>query len=294
MDIKDSQNFENKRVRLGVAFAQGGRDYMQDVFSVHLDASKASDPIPIDFLGVMDGHGPNGEKVAMFVASNLCDAVLELFRSGHHFLESIEMACLVLDEKLRGSHWLMDATGQISGGSTCNAIWIREKKIYSCNVGDCRFILSYKGKAFPVTEDHKPESKKERQRIIKAGGYVSDNRVNGILGVARSFGDFVFKTRSSKTAAEQVVTALPDVFTVEIDQNIDFMVLASDGVWDVMSNQEVVDFVKERLNKDDLDKIAMLLIEMCHAMVPTWCGMGSDNMTCVIAILKNKSFEDNK
>ncbi len=289
MDLKGSQIFENRRVKLGVAYSKGGRDYMQDIFSVDLDQGIAADSIPVDFMGVMDGHGPNGENIAMFVAHHLCDTVLELYKKGHHFLESIEMACLVLDEKIRLSSQMMDKNGQVMGGSTCNAIWIRQKKIYSCNVGDCRFILSYKGKAFAVTEDHKPDARREKQRIFRAGGFVNENRVNGILGVARSFGDFVFKSDLGRGQTEQLVTALPDVFTVEIDPNIDFMVLASDGVWDVLTNQQVVDFIEERIHKVmPLNRIATLLIELCNNLVPTWCGMGSDNLTCIIATIKNK------
>ncbi len=289
MDLKDSQIFENRRVQLGVAYSKGGRDYMQDAFSVQLDAGIAADSIPVDFMGVMDGHGPNGENIAMFVAHHLCDTVLEEYRKlrKEDFLESIKTACLVLDEKIRLSAQMMDENGQVTGGSTCSAIWIRQKKIYSCNVGNCRFILSYKGKAFAVTEDHKPDATREKQRISRAGGFVNENLVNGTLGVARSFGDFNFKCDKAREPTEQLVTALPDVFTVEIDPSIDFMVLASDGVWDVMTNQQVVDFIEERIHKVmPLNRIATLLIELCNNLVPPWYGEGSDNLTCIIAYLK--------
>ncbi len=289
MDVKGSQNFENEKVKLGVAFSQGGREYMQDVFVVDLDASKDINPERIDFMGVMDGHGPHGESVAMFVATNLCNTVLDIYNKGHTFLEAIEMACLIIDNRLQSLDMLMDHTGQITGGSTCTAIWIKEKKIFSCNVGDSRFILSYRGKAYPVTEDHKPESLRERQRIYNAGAYIQDNRVAGVLGVARAFGDFPFKSELHLSNIEQAVSAFPDVFTVDIDPNIDFMVLASDGVWDILSNQQVVDFVMKHINSVmPLNKIATLLIDSCYNLVPQWCGMGSDNLTCIIAMFKNQ------
>ncbi len=264
---------------------------MQDVFSVNLQAGGEMFSEQIDFMGVMDGHGPKGEDVAMFVATNLCDTVLNFYEKGHHFLESIETACLLIDKRMRSNNSLRDESGQIQGGSTCTAIWIKEKRIYSCNVGDSRFILSYKGKAFPVTEDHKPMCKRERQRIYNAGGYVSEDRVNGILAVSRAFGDFQFKADHSLSKIDQLVTVVPDVFTVDIDNNIDFMVLASDGIWDVMSNQQVVDFVEERLHSvKPINRIANLLIDTCDSLGPTLCGMESDNLTCIIAMFKDHGY----
>ncbi len=288
MDYNGNKKFETKRILLGVAYSQGGREHMQDVFSINLHAGGKVFSEHIDFMGVMDGHGPNGEAIAMFLATNLCDTVLNFYEKGQHFLESIKTACLLIDTRMRSAPNLKDETGQIQGGSTCTAIWIKEKRIYSCNVGDSRFILSYKGKAFPVTEDHKPMCEKERQRIYNAGGSVSDNRLNGILSVSRAFGDFQFKADESRSKNDQLVTALPDVFTVDIDPNIDFMVLASDGVWDVMSNQQVVDFVKDRLHTvRPINKIATLLIDTCDSLGPTICGAESDNLTCIIAMFKD-------
>ena len=72
-----SRLFSNSRVVLGVAWAQGGRDYMQDAFSLSL--SCATKEAEVDFFGVFDGHGPNGENMSRFVAYKLCDTVLEQF-----------------------------------------------------------------------------------------------------------------------------------------------------------------------------------------------------------------------
>ncbi len=264
---------------------------MQDVFTVDLDNNEGMrGAVPIDFMGIMDGHGPNGETVALFVANNLNDMVQELCMRGNHFLEAIETGCLELDSRIRRAPWMkIGLSGEVAGegGTTCTAIWIRENKIYSCNVGDSRFIISYNGKAFAVTEDHKPGTPREEQRIIRAGGAVAQNRVNGILGVARSFGDFAFKNQLQARDTQQIVTALPDVFIVEVDPSIDFLVMASDGVWDVLSNQQVVDFVVEHIKRViPLDRIATLLVDLCSELVPQCFGVGSDNITCIIAILK--------
>lgn len=85
------------------------------------------------------------------------------------------------------------------------------------------------------------------KRISAAGGWVEFNRVNGNLALSRALGDFVFKRNETKKAEEQIVTALPDIEIKDITKDHEFLVLACDGIWDVMSNEEVLDFVRERI-----------------------------------------------
>ena len=285
MSMDGSQLFSNDRVILGVAFAQGGRDYMQDAYSINLNTHAKKDEIA--FMGVFDGHGPNGENIARFIAYNISEQVLDQYTNGQSFPQSIETACLLLDDRMRLTKKLMDTDGLVLGGTTCNAVWIKGKKIYSCNVGDSRFIVAYNEKAVPITEDHKPHLQSERVRIYQAGGHISDGRVNGILAVARSFGDYMLKEDNDKESHEQKITSLPDVRTVDIDSSIDFMVLATDGIWDMMTNQETVDFIIERMHKTvSLDRIGEELIDNCRIPVDPATGLGADNMTVIIAVLK--------
>ena len=281
-----SRLFSNARVVLGVAWAQGGRDYMQDAFSLSL--SCATKEAEVDFFGVFDGHGPNGENMSRFVAYKLCDMVLEEFaRPNQSFPQAIETACLMLDRDMESTPELMEDDGQVLGGTTASVVWIKKNEIYSCNIGDSRFILSYNGKAVPVTEDHKPDNDTERMRIVQAGGFVEDGRVNGILGVARAFGDFMFKDAKKKKPHEQLVSVLPDVRTVQIDEGIDFLVIASDGIWDMMDNQQVVQFIIARMNKTmPLNVICEELIDNCRIPIDPVSGLGADNMTCIIAVLR--------
>ena len=69
----------------------------------------------------------------------------------------------------------------------------------------------------------------------------------GNLALSRALGDFVFKKNEKKSAEEQIVTAYPDVTVEKITADHEFLVLACDGIWDVLSNQEVVDFIRGRL-----------------------------------------------
>ncbi len=70
---------------------------------------------------------------------------------------------------------------------------ITETEIICANAGDSRCVLSEKGKAIELSVDHKPELSTERARIEKAGGFVEDNRVKGVLNLSRSLGDLEYK-----------------------------------------------------------------------------------------------------
>ena len=71
---------------------------------------------------------------------------------------------------------------------------ITKTEIICANAGDCRSVLSKKGKAKDLSTDHKPNTPSEKSRIERANGFVEDNRVNGNLALSRSFGDFEYKS----------------------------------------------------------------------------------------------------
>lgn len=73
----------------------------------------------------------------------------------------------------------------------------------------------------------------------QAGGYVIDGRVNGSLNLSRAIGDMEYKQTAHLSAAEQAVTANPDVRELQLGPSYEFMILACDGIWDVLSNQQV-------------------------------------------------------
>lgn len=112
--------------------------------------------------------------------------------------------------------------------------------------------------------DHKPLQEIERERIKKAGGYIDcDKRVNGGLNLSRAIGDHAYKQNESLSDREQMITALPDIKKITINPTTDdFMVLACDGIWDCYSNQEVVDFVKQRL-QEEREKLSQICEEVC-------------------------------
>ena len=104
-----------------------------------------------------------------------------------------------------------------------------------------------RGRVQNLSYDHKPNNELETKRILAAGGWVEFNRVNGNLALSRALGDFVFKKNDSKRAEEQIVTAYPDVDIKTLTSDHEFMILACDGIWDVLSNEEVLEFVRTRI-----------------------------------------------
>jgi serine/threonine protein phosphatase PrpC len=127
---------------------------------------------------------------------------------------------------------------------------------------------SFAGKAIEMSIDHKPEDEPETERVLKAGGKVTgDGRINGGLNLSRAIGDHAYKQNKELSDREQMITALPDVKTLTINPGEDeFMVLACDGIWNSMSSQEVVDFIKPRMTQG-VEKLS----KICEQVTYTLC-----------------------
>jgi serine/threonine protein phosphatase PrpC len=91
--------------------------------------------------------------------------------------------------------------------------------------------LSRSGKAIALSEDHKPESEVEKTRIAKAGGTISNGRVNGGLNLSRSMGDFFYKRDKSLAYDEQLIISKPDVTVVDRSKEDEFIIMGCDGIW---------------------------------------------------------------
>ncbi|GLJ15749.1 hypothetical protein SUGI_0259200 [Cryptomeria japonica] len=158
-----------------------------------------------------------------------------------------------------------DFSGPSSGSTACVAL-IRDSKLIVANAGDSRCVLARKGQAIEMSQDHKPELENERERILRAGGFIHAGRVNGSLNLARAIGDMEFKQNKFLSADKQIVTADPDINNVDLCEDDEFIVLACDGVWDVMTSQQVVDFVRENINNEaKLSTVCEKLLSKCLA-----------------------------
>lgn len=119
-------------------------------------------------------------------------------------------------------------------------------------MGDSRAVIGSKDKSISLTDDHKPENPEECARIEAAGGFVADNRVVGELAMSRAIGDFRYKGNPNLSFAKQLVIPVPDISVHERDLENDYvLVVACDGVWDAMSNDEAAVFVQEYIQKPE-------------------------------------------
>lgn len=186
-------------------------------------------------------------------------------------------------------------TAGYDSGCTAVVSLVRGRQLVVANAGDSRCVVCRSGQALDMSLDHKPEDEAEYSRIRNAGGRVTkEGRVNGGLNLSRAIGDHAYKRNKDLELKDQMITSLPDVKTLEIDPATDeFMVMACDGIWNNMTSQEVVDFVKHELDSGNhqLSAICEKLFDVCLAPDTSGDGTGCDNMTCIIVRFHH---DDNK
>lgn len=259
---------------------------MEDAHTILLSLADDKDAC---FFAVYDGHG--GAKVAQYAGSHVHKKITNhpAYKRGN-LVDAIKEAFLEVDQDMLRDENMKDELA----GSTAVTVILKDGKIYCGNVGDSRAVACTGGQVEQLSFDHKPYVESETKRIIAAGGWVELNRVNGNLALSRALGDFVFKKNEKKKPEEQIVTAYPDVVIKDITPNHEFIVLACDGIWDVLSNEEVIDFIRRRIaEKMEPEEICEQLMTTCLAPDCQMGGLGCDNMTVVlVCLLQNGTYED--
>nr|XP_010945119.1 PREDICTED: LOW QUALITY PROTEIN: probable protein phosphatase 1N [Camelus bactrianus] len=163
------------------------------------------------------------------------------------------------------------------GGSTAVALLISPCFLYLTHCGDSRAVLSRAGAVAFSTEDHRPLHPRERERIHDAGGTILRRRLEGSLAVSRALGDFAYKEAPGRPPELQLVSAEPEVTALARQAEDEFMLLASDGVWDAMSGTALAGLVASRLCLDLAPEL------LCAQLLDTCLCKGSlDNMTCIL------------
>ncbi|GAA97783.1 hypothetical protein E5Q_04462 [Mixia osmundae IAM 14324] len=148
-----------------------------------------------------------------------------------------------------------------------NALAGRKRTLYTANVGDARAVLSRGGRAIRLTYDHKGSDMQEAKRITDAGGFVLNNRVNGVLAVTRSLGD---------SSMKEFVVGAPYTTETTLGEEDEFLIIACDGLWDVCEDQAAVDLIKDIRDPQDASK---KLLE--HAL----SSFTTDNTTVLVVRL---------
>ena len=283
---KHSDSGDATRMKYGLSCMQGWRRSMEDAHTALLtlgdscstDKSKRGQADHALF-GVFDGH--RGSTVATFCGSRLPEFLVNTasYSSGR-MKEALTEAYIGMDQHLKTTQ-----PGEMSG-CTAVSLLVTPTELYCANAGDSRCVLCREGRAVPLSIDHKPQLPSELRRIQRAGSFVFRGRVQGVLALSRAIGDFSFKQRVGVSWEEQAVTCVPEIQSVNLDPRRDeFVVLACDGIWDVMTNQDVVNFVRSRLGRGVAPAtICEQLMDAC--MSPRPLGLGCDNMSVIIVALR--------
>lgn len=228
---KGKAKMSGKKVRHGYHLVKGKSSHPMEDYVVA--QFRKIDDLELGLFAIFDGH--LGHDVPDYLQTHLFENILK----EPDFLTDTEGA-IKKAYKLTDSKILEKAVELGRGGSTAvTAILIDGLKLVVANVGDSRAVICKNGVAKQLSVDHEPS--KERVSIEKKGGFVSNlpgdvPRVDGQLAVARAFGDRSLKAHLSSE---------PDIEVEMIDADTEFFILASDGLWKVMTNQEAADAIRD-------------------------------------------------
>ena len=222
------------------------------------------------FFGLFDGHA--GGRCSKHISTNLPDVLAEdsLFQSNLPFALK------------KSYHTANDAFLKIAelqklhDGSTGITSLIRNNKLLVGNVGDCRALLLSNGKSIQMSIDQKPTNPEEMKRIASLGGIITNNlgvaRVNGVLAVSRAFGNRKLR---------KVIRPDIEMMQRELTKDDDFLIMASDGLWDVLRNRDVCDICYS-LASSSTNQVQ----QIADQLVSSALSKGSmDNVTCIVVKL---------
>ncbi|GMH08877.1 hypothetical protein Nepgr_010717 [Nepenthes gracilis] len=291
-------------IRWGSTKLQGPREEMEDdLVIVHPETLDG-----FSFAAVFDGHG--GLSSVKFLREELyreCVAALQggmlwSSRDFNSIMRALEKAFKNVDTRLL--NWLETSGEEDESGATATAMFLGSDMLLVAHVGDSSVVLSRSGRPEMLTNPHRPYGKnkvslQEIRRIREAGGWIVDGRICGDIAISRAFGDIRFKTKKNEMLEKGVeegrwsrkfisrlkfsrdlIIAHPDVFQAPLGSDAEFILLASDGLWDYMNSSEAVSFVRNQLRQHGNVQLA------CESLAEAALDRCSqDNISIVIADL---------
>ncbi|MBA0868892.1 hypothetical protein Goshw_020165 [Gossypium schwendimanii] len=255
----------------------GGRPYMEDTHICIADLAKnfGCDLVSeeaISFYGVFDGHG--GKDASHFVRDHLPRVIVEDVDFPLELEKAVTRSFMETDAAFAKSCSLESS---LASGTTVLTAMIFGRSLLVANAGDSRAVLSWHGRAIEMSKDHRPCCMKERRRIEDLGGFVDDGYLNGQLGVTRALGDWHIE--GMKETGERIgpLSAEPELKMITLTKEDEFLIIGSDGIWDVFTSQNAIDFTRRRLQEHNDVKLC------CKEIVEEAIKRGAtDNLTVVV------------
>ncbi|XP_078429087.1 protein phosphatase 2C family protein isoform X1 [Wolffia australiana] len=301
-----SWNSEDGKLCCGYSSFRGKRASMEDFFDVKILEVNGQ---TVSLFGVYDGHG--GAHAAKYLKEHLFENLI-----GHpQFISDTKLAISETYKKTDSDFLESERNTLRDDGSTASTAVLVGSCLYVANVGDSRAVISKAGKAIALSDDHKPNRSDERKRIEDAGGIVmwagklailstscpeinlktprellilskrflhptiihnrvGTWRVGGVLAMSRAFGNRLLK---------QFVVAEPEIQEQEISDDLEFLVLASDGLWDVVANEDAILLAR---GEENPEAAARRLTETAFARG------SADNITCIVVRFHHRAAAD--
>ena len=282
------------------------RDYNEDtITATKITINNETNENNFYFFGVYDGHGGNG--CSLYLKNNLHKFIKNFSK------EAIKEAINITEEKFLKNEAL-DEKGEIKDQSgSCGIMAIIQKnKCIIANVGDSRLVIYKNNSVFFSTEDHKPGSNIEKERITKAGGkiyrtpslfplYQNGKEIDipwrvlpGRLSVSRNFGDVEAKNEKFG-GNKNVVVAMPDITEIDLNDEFNLIILGCDGIFDVLNNEEILECIKIVLKEKNINEIndSVDISELCgdfaNMIIKSSLAKDSfDNVSCIVIAINIK------
>ena len=198
-------------------------------------------------FGIFDGHG--GNDVVKYIKNRLPEIIKANITKNDNY-DSIENNLTSSFHKIDEELKFYDSEHT---GSTATILLFQDNIVYCANVGDSTAFIVYDNFIKKISIDHKCTDPKEEERILLSGGKITKNRVMGQLVLSRCLGDLYCKKYG--------VSNIPDISVNKLEGNVKYVVVASDGVWDVVKENELLQLSKNRKNAEgfckDLVKLAI-------------------------------------
>ena len=238
--------------RCGYSETCGARSSMEDALIIRENIAPN-----VNIYAVIDGHG--GSATASFASFLVPSLFME---EGEKSISAFSSVCRKLIEKLRSNN--------IRDGATIAFTIVSKTQVSYASLGDTRALIVHKnGSIDPLTVDHKPTDPSERDMIRDNKSFVSDQRTAGVLAVSRSLGDFLI----------QGVSHLPDIKSRDLKETDSRLIIACDGVFDVLTPHEVGQIA---IQEKDVNKAAVKIRNIAISR------LSSDNISVIVVDLEKE------